>query len=224
VGLQEHRPSQGQAGAAEEEIEARHLTWANWCHYGPRGFLPFAQNTLIWCMPCVPWPRSLSALFLRCAGVVPPTRPGLWTKGGHGVARSAGAADDVAAIATRPAARGNRGADAPGAADRAAVESPGGAVASRRPPADLPRGSASARPRRWPPSSTTHIASRLLKWSAGTSAWSPARTSRATRMGWGTSRARGRRWSANWWPTVREYFERIRRDDPQRKKIALVAT
>jgi hypothetical protein len=25
-------------------------------------------------------------------------------------------------------------------------------------------------------------------------------------------------------PTVRAYFERVRRDDPQRKKIALVAT
>src|SRR5262249_15569962 len=59
---------------------------------------------------------------------------------GAGVAPSAGAANGVAATATRPAAGGDRGADEPGAADRARVESPGGALAGRGPAAEHPRG------------------------------------------------------------------------------------
>jgi hypothetical protein len=62
---------------------------------------------------------------LRCAGVVPPSRPGLWTK----------------------------------------------------------KGLEGLRPRL-----------------AGTSGWSRASTSRGTGIGWGTSPARGRRWSGSWSP------------------------
>src|SRR5262249_23309147 len=118
-------------------------------------------------------------------------------------------------------------------------------------------GWAPARPRRWPPSSTTRNASARPRRSAGTSGWSRARTSRATAIGWGPSPARGRRGAApraprrpgpprggrrparaavgplvaeaTWpavrrSPTVRADCERVRRADPQRRKIALVAT
>src|SRR5438046_8813295 len=70
----------------------------------------------------------------------------------------------------------------------------------------------------------TRIASGMPRRWADTSGWSRVRISRATGIGWGTSRARGRRWSASWSPTIRAYFERIRRDDPRRKKVAPVAT
>jgi hypothetical protein len=63
----------------------------------------------------------------------------------------------------------------------------------------------------------------------------PVRISRGTRTGWGILRVKAppvvRRLLAEaaWQalrrsPTVRAYFERTQRDDPQRKKIALVAT
>ena len=154
---------------------------------------------------------------------------------GAGVAPPTGPADGLAAAAAGPAARGDRDAHPPGAADRAGVEPPGPADAGRRADCGPSPASAPARPRRWPRSSTTRTASATPRRSAGTSGWSRARTSRATGTGSGTSPARAppvvrqlvaeAAWQAiRRSPTVRAFFERAQRDDPQRKKIALVAT
>src|SRR5262249_19070750 len=59
---------------------------------------------------------------------------------GPGVAPSAGAADGVATVASGPAARGDRGPDAPGGTARGELESASETLVRRAPPAEHPRG------------------------------------------------------------------------------------
>jgi hypothetical protein len=142
--------------------------------------------------------NTLRAL-LRGAGVVPPRHPGLWTKKGLAWLRQL---DPPTAsqqlrrdlLLEEVEALGGQVRRLEQELSRRAQQAP--AVARLR---SIP-GWASARPRRWPRSSTTRTASARPRRSAGTSGWCRARTSPATRTGWGTSRAKGHWSSAGWWP------------------------
>ena len=97
---------------------------------------------------------------------------------GFGLASPTNPAHGIAAITTGSPPRRDRHAHSPGAPYRAALEPSG----------------------KWPHSLTIRIAFVMPKRSAAISDWFRARTSPATRIGWGTSRAKAHRSSANWSP------------------------
>ena len=171
---------------------------------------------------------------LRCAGVVPPGSARPVDEAGPGVAPSAGAADDVAAAAPGPAARGGRGALAPGGTDRDTLKSASETLAPRAPTAKHPRrGGPYRRGRR-----RLHRRPASLRDAKAIGRYfglvpSQDQSGDRNRLGHitreGPAVVRQLVAEATWQavrrsPTVRAYFERVRRDDPQRKKVALVAT
>jgi transposase len=114
----------------------------------------------------------------RGAGVVVPKKPGLWTKKGLAWLRRVELPtasqqlrrdlllEEIEAL-TRQVRRVEQ------ELNRQARQTPAVALL-RSTPASAP-----GRPRRWSRSSTTRTGSRMRRRSAGTSGWSPARTSRA---------------------------------------------
>ena len=150
------------------------------------------------------------------------------------MAPSARATDGVAAATAGRAARGDRVVDAAGAADRAAIEYAGGAVASRRPAADHPRG------RRRTAEAVAAVVDDPHRFRDAKAVGrffglvpSKDQSGDRNRLGHitreGPAVVRQLVAKATWQalrrsPTGRAYFERVRRDDPQRKKIALVTT
>lgn len=136
---------------------------------------------------------------LRGAGVVPPRRPGLWTKEGLAWLRQSALPTlsqqlrrDLLIEEIEALIRQGRRVEQQ--LNRQAQQTPGSLDCAASP------GWAYARPRRWPRSWTTRSASPTPRWWAGTSASSRARISPATRTGWGASRARAHRSSASWSP------------------------
>jgi hypothetical protein len=177
--------------------------------------------------------RNALRALLRGAGVIPPRQPALWTKAGLAWLRRL----DLPATSQqlrRDLLRGGRDAQRPAAAPRTAAGPPGAASACRRPAAHHPRGGrphrgggggVRGRPGPLPQRQGGRPVLRAGPLSGPVGRPEPAGAHHARRAG-GRAPAGGRGRLPGAAPLADgpAYFERVERGDPQRKKIAVVAT